>query len=365
MWRRSVSPWVGRRPEGVVRDMDSRLSPLQGIHALEAFAQRLLLVIRQILDAPPLRRGGEDALALMALCFTRREAEHLRSILALVRAGQYRDAVLIARSMIEGVALLTWAAREPSTRPALWRKFAWIEHWRLMQEQVRSGELLDPLERNTVEEQVLKVGDQFLSRAAQDALRAGAALPADPYWPYWHEGKSVAKIFQELQGVPLYQYVYSASSRCIHWSPRGLGAPAGGDGDHPDGEAGVPECAAAALAAGFQTALETAMRLDAHLHLEFAGRLSDLRDEYVRDRKSTRLNSSHLVISYAVFCLKKKRQLNLDTLYATEIGGKEVASLAASYPMMGDRRVVIVREADKMPDKDTLLPYIGRPSPST
>src|SRR5256885_4982040 len=27
------------------------------------------------------------------------------------------------------------------------------------------------------------------------------------------------------------------------------------------------------------------------------------------DRKSTRLNSSHLVISYAVFCLKKKKQM--------------------------------------------------------
>src|SRR5256885_5005275 len=27
-----------------------------------------------------------------------------------------------------------------------------------------------------------------------------------------------------------------------------------------------------------------------------------------QDRKSTRLNSSHLVISYAVFCLKKKRR---------------------------------------------------------
>src|SRR2546426_6433032 len=27
------------------------------------------------------------------------------------------------------------------------------------------------------------------------------------------------------------------------------------------------------------------------------------------DRKSTRLNSSHLVISYAVFCLKKKKQI--------------------------------------------------------
>src|SRR2546426_8595725 len=32
-----------------------------------------------------------------------------------------------------------------------------------------------------------------------------------------------------------------------------------------------------------------------------------------RDRKSTRLNSSHLVISYAVFCLKKKKKEYKDT----------------------------------------------------
>src|SRR5256885_16214577 len=31
-------------------------------------------------------------------------------------------------------------------------------------------------------------------------------------------------------------------------------------------------------------------------------------DEDHGDRKSTRLNSSHLVISYAVFCLKKKKK---------------------------------------------------------
>src|SRR5499427_10720110 len=29
-----------------------------------------------------------------------------------------------------------------------------------------------------------------------------------------------------------------------------------------------------------------------------------------RDRKSTRLNSSHTVISYAVFCLKKKKKID-------------------------------------------------------
>src|SRR5256885_4839259 len=32
---------------------------------------------------------------------------------------------------------------------------------------------------------------------------------------------------------------------------------------------------------------------------------------FARDRKSTRLNSSHLVISYAVFCLKKKKNITL------------------------------------------------------
>src|SRR2546426_4554797 len=35
------------------------------------------------------------------------------------------------------------------------------------------------------------------------------------------------------------------------------------------------------------------------------------------DRKSTRLNSSHLVISYAVFCLKKKKKKKLDIVTAS------------------------------------------------
>src|SRR5438034_8740499 len=38
-----------------------------------------------------------------------------------------------------------------------------------------------------------------------------------------------------------------------------------------------------------------------------------LRPELFPDRKSTRLNSSHTVISYAVFCLKKKNKEKADT----------------------------------------------------
>src|SRR3712207_8931099 len=50
--------------------------------------------------------------------------------------------------------------------------------------------------------------------------------------------------------------------------------------------------------------------------LEFARGLPAIRktiDEHMslRDRKSTRLNSSHANISYAVFCLKKKKKKRL------------------------------------------------------
>src|SRR5256885_3750290 len=62
---------------------------------------------------------------------------------------------------------------------------------------------------------------------------------------------------------------------------------------------------------------------ESYLRVEVAPHLDDARDiapgaglvaharagrsGFAIDRKSTRLNSSHLVISYAVFCLKKKK----------------------------------------------------------
>src|SRR2546426_7094868 len=41
----------------------------------------------------------------------------------------------------------------------------------------------------------------------------------------------------------------------------------------------------------------------------FEDALAWVPDAFRADRKSTRLNSSHLVISYAVFCLKKKKNM--------------------------------------------------------
>src|SRR5256885_4582500 len=46
-------------------------------------------------------------------------------------------------------------------------------------------------------------------------------------------------------------------------------------------------------------------------HTRSTGATARRRAVTSRDRKSTRLNSSHLVISYAVFCLKKKRSTDV------------------------------------------------------
>src|SRR5260221_2057531 len=48
-------------------------------------------------------------------------------------------------------------------------------------------------------------------------------------------------------------------------------------------------------------------------------RLPGDRWRYAQDRKSTRLNSSHTVISYAVFCLKKK----IDIMHDMSIAYKQ------------------------------------------
>src|SRR5690625_6292701 len=60
------------------------------------------------------------------------------------------------------------------------------------------------------------------------------------------------------------------------------------------------------LIESFKSTLDEVRDADILLHVvDASGRMIE---EYIEDRKSTRLNSSHVAISYAVFCLKKKRQ---------------------------------------------------------
>src|SRR5256885_3661971 len=60
----------------------------------------------------------------------------------------------------------------------------------------------------------------------------------------------------------------------------------------------------------------------------------------LRDRKSTRLNSSHLVISYAVFCLKKKKKTQ-----PAHLRGRSARRGSIRPAHRGDSLAAVVRHA--------------------
>src|SRR5258708_30419820 len=56
-----------------------------------------------------------------------------------------------------------------------------------------------------------------------------------------------------------------------------------------------------------------------------------------RDRKSTRLNSSHQIISYAVFCLKKKKIERRHNIYVRYVRTVDVTSAIPTQAESVDR----------------------------
>jgi DNA polymerase-3 subunit delta len=60
-----------------------------------------------------------------------------------------------------------------------------------------------------------------------------------------------------------------------------------------------------------------------------------------------------------------ERDFNLDVFYGSETDGPAVVAACAAYPMMAVRRLVIVRDFEKLARKDPLIGYVQSPNPST
>src|SRR5476651_366828 len=79
-----------------------------------------------------------------------------------------------------------------------------------------------------------------------------------------------------------------------------------------------------------------------------------------RDRKSTRLNSSHANISYAVFCLKKKTTRRIDEIagllhQAEFFRSDQAARAVAQHDVDADDVVFFLKI--RLPPRATLFPY--------
>ncbi len=70
-----------------------------------------------------------------------------------------------------------------------------------------------------------------------------------------------------------------------------------------------------------------------------------------------------LLINHAI--QEGTRGFNLDVLYGSDVEARQVLAVASSYPMMAERRVVVVREFEKVSNKESLVSYFEKPMPST
>ena len=59
------------------------------------------------------------------------------------------------------------------------------------------------------------------------------------------------------------------------------------------------------------------------------------------------------------------RGFNLDIIHGSEVDGKDIVSIASSFPMMAERRVVVVKDFDRVSNKELIEPYLEHPSQST
>ncbi len=61
----------------------------------------------------------------------------------------------------------------------------------------------------------------------------------------------------------------------------------------------------------------------------------------------------------------EERDFNLDTVYAPEVRAGDIVNIARQFPVMAERRVVLVKEFQSLSDKASLSPYVKRPLAST
>lgn len=158
----------------------------------------------------------------MVISYLAAQHEHMRSVIQLESAGQHRDAWLIARTMIEGYAQLTWALTDDSgVRVEEWFWFSAVEDWRQLKVNEAKGRQVTPQEWQLADALLGQYGETYFTKNAKDARDAGQPLPADPYRSQWHRCQ-IRQMFEAIGSLRLYQSVYDSASEWAHWNPRAL-----------------------------------------------------------------------------------------------------------------------------------------------
>lgn len=207
----------------------------------------------------------------MAISYASKQNEHLRSVRLLVRAGQHRDAYLIARTMAEGMIQFKWALTNVPDGPETWYHYGYIEDWRQLEKQRTEGKAIDPTLDALAKQQLAKHGATY-----EDPRKSKERIASsDPYRDKWNN-LSAWQMFEQMQSSDLYEGLYRDVSAWIHRSPRAIYLAMVDLGDRTRYEIDDPRRAAVALAGGAMSLLYTLQLLNWYFKLSYEAGLAQI-----------------------------------------------------------------------------------------
>lgn len=227
-----------------------------------------------------------DHLGFMMLVYASKQEEHLQSIRTLIDHGRDRDAALIGRTMVEGLALLRWAVQEPGTRPELWRGYAYVADSRTARLRQELGVPPDEEHEATVKAYLDRYGDRYLSGKARAKQDQGKTPPQDPYRREWYD-RDLASIFRDTNLAEVYESMYRATSDWTHWNILPIARSLTFEELRITYQPSHPLSAAASLTAGFSCLLEALKLVNWHFECGFDERLSDLERRFPNPNQPT------------------------------------------------------------------------------
>jgi hypothetical protein len=164
---------------------------------------------------PPIFYDADDYWQIMVLGFATKQTEHCRALLELIGRGFDRDAFLLSRTMLDGLAQITYAQLESRERGALWYWFGVIEDYFLL--RASPLRLDDDLE--TAQDLMQTHGRNYLTSKGKEAIGRGKSvldLERGCFRDKWY----LTNIRNQLAATDredFYTKFYKPSSDWIHW----------------------------------------------------------------------------------------------------------------------------------------------------
>lgn len=224
-----------------------------------------------------------DHFSFMVLCFLSKQYEHSQSVLSLIEAKYYSDAMIIARNMLEGLGIINWVSKDLQKRALQWRNYSAITDYRNALKKTKG--IRENIDKEVLE-RLNQIGVDYLCERYKKPKVQKSNLPIDPYKHFWNfdENGSEVSVYKMLSDADINLYaVYNDMSDWVHWNVNRIGLRIKRDKsevgyiDNPIGDACL------ALSSSFLSLIYLMEVLDEHLELNIDSLLDEISNNYKSD----------------------------------------------------------------------------------